>query len=88
MGKEQISIRLEPDTLRQIDRWAVDENRTRNNMIEVLLLESINDRLFEQFKRLKDSEGETLKEEIKRSRFLAGAGRGRRPKPEPDEPDE
>jgi predicted transcriptional regulator len=32
MGKEQISIRLEPEILQKIDNMAGKENRTRNNM--------------------------------------------------------
>jgi hypothetical protein len=79
MGKEQISIQLEPKTLRQIDSLAANEKWTRNNMIEILILEAIRNRLFEQMKRLKDEnlEGEALNEEIKRSHALMGTKRGR-----------
>ncbi|MDR0635817.1 MAG: ribbon-helix-helix protein, CopG family [Treponema sp.] len=41
MGKEQISIRLMPETLKKVDEIAVSETRTRNNMIEVLIAEAI-----------------------------------------------
>jgi hypothetical protein len=44
MGKEQISIRIEPETLRKIDELAAKEKRTRNNMLEVLILEALNAR--------------------------------------------
>ena len=44
MGKEQISIRLEPEILSKIDELATKETRTRNNMIEVLIQEAINAR--------------------------------------------
>ena len=44
MGKEQISIRLEPETLNKIDELAAKETRTRNNMIEVLIQEAITTR--------------------------------------------
>jgi hypothetical protein len=44
MGKEQISIRLEPEVLQKIDVMAGQENRTRNNMLEVLLLEALKNR--------------------------------------------
>jgi hypothetical protein len=41
MGKEQISIRLDPEILQKIDELAGNENRTRNNMLEVLVLEAL-----------------------------------------------
>jgi hypothetical protein len=44
MGKEQISIRLEPEILQKIDELAGNENRTRNNMLEVLILEALKTR--------------------------------------------
>jgi hypothetical protein len=44
MSKEQISIRLEPAILKKIDELAKNENRTRNNMIEVLILEALKAR--------------------------------------------
>jgi hypothetical protein len=44
MGKEQISIRLPPEILRKIDELAAAETRTRNNMIEVLVLEALKAR--------------------------------------------
>jgi hypothetical protein len=44
MGKEQISIRLEPEILQKIDDMAGKENRTRNNMLEVLIREALNAR--------------------------------------------
>jgi hypothetical protein len=44
MGKEQISIRLEPEILQKIDELAASENRTRNNMLEVLVLEAFKAR--------------------------------------------
>jgi hypothetical protein len=89
MGKEQISIRLPPEILKKIDELAAAETRTRNNMLEVLILEalsarlsSITDRLFEQFNRLADRNltGEALNEEIKQASALIGAMRGRPPK--------
>jgi hypothetical protein len=89
MGKEQLSIRLEPETLRHIDELAAKENRARNNMIEVLISESLaarlagrSDILFEQLDALRDKNltGEALKEEIRRSRSLTGAKRGSTPK--------
>jgi hypothetical protein len=82
MGKEQISIRLEPEILRQIDNLAVIETRNRNNMIELLIFEAISDRLLEQMDRVNDPslEGEALDEEIKRARALVKTRRGRTPK--------
>jgi hypothetical protein len=70
MNKEQISIRLDPATLKQIDGMAANEKQTRNSMIEVLVLEAIRNRLFEQIERLGDEnlKGEARQEEIKRSR--------------------
>jgi hypothetical protein len=44
MGKEQISIRLEPEILQKIDELAANEKRTRNNMLEVLILEALEAR--------------------------------------------
>jgi hypothetical protein len=44
MGKEQISIRLEPEILQKIDELAATEKRTRNNMLEVLILEALEAR--------------------------------------------
>ena len=41
MSKEQISIRLAPETLKKVDEIAVSETRTRNNVIEVLIVEAI-----------------------------------------------
>jgi predicted transcriptional regulator len=79
MRKEQISIRLPSELLKQADKLAAAENRTRNNMLEVLILEALNGRLFEQLERLSDKnlKGEALDEEIKRASALAGTGRGR-----------
>ena len=44
MGKEQISIRLPPEILQKVDELAANETRTRNNMLEVLILEAIKAR--------------------------------------------
>jgi len=44
MNKEQISIRLPPEILQKIDKMAATETRTRNNMLEVLILEAIKAR--------------------------------------------
>ena len=44
MNKEQISIRLNPETIEKIEELAGVEMRNRNNMIEVLILEAINNR--------------------------------------------
>jgi hypothetical protein len=44
MGKEQISIRLKPEILQTIDELAASEKRTRNNMLEVLILEALEAR--------------------------------------------
>jgi hypothetical protein len=44
MGKEQISIRLEPEILQRIDELAANEKRTRNNMLEVLIHEALKAR--------------------------------------------
>lgn len=44
MGKEQFSIRLEPEILQKIDELAAKENRTRNNMLEVLVIEALKAR--------------------------------------------
>jgi hypothetical protein len=75
MGKEQISIRLDPEIIRQIDKFAANEKRTRNNMLEVLIAEAftvrlsaINDELFEHLRRLGNENltAEELKEEAKR----------------------
>ena len=44
MGKEQLSIRLEPDVLKKIDDLAAKETRTRNNMLEVLVIEALEAR--------------------------------------------
>jgi hypothetical protein len=44
MGKEQISIRLDPEILRKIGELAANEKRTRNNMLEVLVLEAFETR--------------------------------------------
>jgi len=44
MNKEQISIRLPPEILKKIDELAAVETRTRNNMLEVLILEAIKAR--------------------------------------------
>jgi hypothetical protein len=70
MNKEQISIRLDPATLKQIDGMAANEKQTRNSMIELLVFEAIRNRLFEQLERLGDEnlKGEALQEEIKRGR--------------------
>jgi hypothetical protein len=90
MGKEQISIRLPPEVLKKIDELAASETRTRNNMLEVLILEALasrlsdsNDRLFEQLDRLADKnlKGEALDEEIKRTHALIGTKRSRPKKP-------
>jgi hypothetical protein len=61
---------------------ATGENRTRNNMIEVLIFEAITDRLFEQMDRVNDPslEGEARNEEMKRARALVKTRRGRTPK--------
>jgi hypothetical protein len=84
MGKEQISLRLESKILRQIDELAANENRTRDNMLEILSLEAINNRLFEQMERLADKnlEGKALDTEIKRSHALTGTKRSRSKKSE------
>jgi len=44
MGKEQFSVRIEPDILQKIDELAETENRTRNNTIELLVLEALKAR--------------------------------------------
>jgi hypothetical protein len=44
MGKEQISIRLPPEILQKVDELADTETRTRNNMLEVLILEALKAR--------------------------------------------
>jgi hypothetical protein len=44
MGKEQISIRLPPEILQKVDELATTETRTRNNMLEVLILEALKAR--------------------------------------------
>ena len=41
MGKEQISVRIPPDILQKIDELAAKEHRTRNNMMEVLIMMGI-----------------------------------------------
>jgi hypothetical protein len=87
MGKEQISIRLEPEILQKLDGLAAIEKRTRNNMLEVLISEALkarisnlSDELFEQLKRLSDRnlKGEALKEEIKRANELTKAVKQKR----------
>jgi len=44
MATEQISIRIDVDLLRTIEKLAKEENRTRSNMIEVLLKEALRNR--------------------------------------------
>jgi len=41
MAKEQFSVRIPPDILRQIDELAAKEHRTRNNMTEVLIMKGM-----------------------------------------------
>ena len=45
MAKEQISIRLPSEILRQIDEMAAKQTRTRNNMIEVIVIGAIKDKI-------------------------------------------
>jgi hypothetical protein len=51
-------------------------------MLEVLILEAFQNRLFEQIDRLadKNATGEALDEEIRRAAVLTGTRRGRPPK--------
>jgi hypothetical protein len=75
MAKEQVEIKLDREILRQIDKFAADEKRTRANMLEVLIAEAFNarlsafsDRMFEHLRRL-DNDNltvEEIKEEAKR----------------------
>jgi metal-responsive CopG/Arc/MetJ family transcriptional regulator len=44
MGKDQISIRLNDELLAKVDAFAEAENRTRSNMIEVLIKEALTAR--------------------------------------------
>jgi metal-responsive CopG/Arc/MetJ family transcriptional regulator len=41
MGKDQISIRLNNELLAKVDAFAEAENRTRSNMIDVLIKEAL-----------------------------------------------
>ena len=41
MGKEQFSVRVPPDILQRIDELAAIEHRTRNNMLEVLVMKGL-----------------------------------------------
>jgi hypothetical protein len=79
MSKEQISIQIPPEILKEIDKMAAAETKTRNNMLEVLILEAFQARLlansaqlFEQLDRLADPNltGEGLDKEIRRSHAL------------------
>jgi hypothetical protein len=78
MAKEQISVRLDSVTLRQIDGFAASEKRTRNNMIEILVGEALITRLLEHANRVGDSslKGEALNEEVKRVNELDRNMRG------------
>ena len=48
--KEHVTVRLDPQLINRIERIAREENRTRSNMIEVMLRESV-DRYEQQHKR-------------------------------------
>jgi predicted DNA-binding protein len=82
MAKEQISIRLEPETLQKLDALAAIEQRTRNNMLEVLIFEGLtsrisglSDTLFERLELLSDRNltGPELKLAGKQSRVVTEA---------------
>jgi metal-responsive CopG/Arc/MetJ family transcriptional regulator len=79
MRKEQISIQIPSQLLKQVDRLAAVETMTRDIMLEVLIAEALNGRMLDQIERLADEslEGEALVEEIKRADALTGTGRGR-----------
>jgi hypothetical protein len=80
MAKDQISIRINPETLQKIDELAAIEKRSRNNMLEVLVSEALEARiaalnvpLFEHLELLSDKNltGTELKLEIERAKEAA-----------------
>jgi predicted DNA-binding protein len=84
MAKEQISIRLNLETLQKLDALAAIEKRTRNNMLEVLISEAImarlsetSEQLFEQLKLLSDGNltGPESDLAIKRAKAVSKAAR-------------